>query len=603
MMRKCIRPIAVMIIILIYPLIFKSCANTTTPPSGGDKDSIPPVLLSIEPLSKVNHPMGVKQSPISFTFDEYIVLKDPSKNIFLSPPLNKVPKALIKGKRLIVSFEERLDSNTTYSLDLGQSVTDNNEGIPFPKYVYSFSTGEIIDSLFVSGTIVNAKTMLAMDKMTILFHSDPSDSAIFNILPKCAAKSDIWGYFTVRNIAPGSYRVFAIEDKNNNNKYDPGEEMVAFLDSLVIPKKVMKPQLAELKTVDLKDTLTCMERPSDIRLYMFKEPSSRHFIKNKGRPSKRMMFLTFSTPFMQIDSLSILGYEEDKIIKEFNSTKDSLVLWVNDQGIVPDTLTLSIKYMKTDDSLKVLMPTKELIKLSVPKPKKTKNRYGDVVDVKDTIAKYKLIAEGETIEQDGFVLEFESPLLKAPFDSISMKYITMKQQVKDEEFTVVQDSTNIRRYTVRAKSPLVLGYDYIIKIPHRKFVDINGLPCDSLEKKVTLPNDDKLSSITAELKNIKGNYIVELINERGDKVFRSYRVNKDCKVLFPYLKEGKYSIRITEDKNGNGMVDTGSVLERRQPEKVLLYKAGISLGNDAYLITLTERLELEQTIDIKEMFK
>jgi hypothetical protein len=164
---------------------------------------------------------------------------------------------------------------------------------------------------------------------------------------------------------------------------------------------------------------------------------------------------------------------------------------------------------------------------------------------------------------------------------------------------VEQDSLNIRKYIVRPTEKMLPGYEYFLKVPHRKFKDINGFYNDSTEVKVTLPNDDKLSTMNLVLSNVNNKYIVDLLNEKRDKVIRSFIVNKDEVLLFPYLKAGKYSIRITEDLNENGLVDTGSLLEHRQPEKVRFYK----LDDGTYLIDILEMTELEQAIDIVEMFK
>lgn len=131
------------------------------------------------------------------------------------------------------------------------------------------------------------------------------------------------------------------------------------------------------------------------------------------------------------------------------------------------------------------------------------------------------------------------------------------------------------------------------------FRDINGFYNDSTEVKVTLPNDDKLSSMSLVLTGVNNKYIVDLLNEKRDKVLRSYIIDKDATLSFPYLKKGKYSIRITEDLNKNGIVDTGNLLGHRQPEKVKFYK----LADGTFLIDIPEMVELEQTIDIKEMFK
>jgi hypothetical protein len=217
----------------------------------------------------------------------------------------------------------------------------------------------------------------------------------------------------------------------------------------------------------------------------------------------------------------------------------------------------------------------------------------------DTTAVFTHTADPETVEQYGFVIEFKYPLVEQAFDSLSFRYLNPKQQEFKEKFTLTQDSLNLRKYILRPNVEMLPGYEYYLKVPHRKFKDINGFYNDSSEVKVSLPNDDKLSTMSLALSNVKNKYIVDLLNEKRDKVLRTYITEQDCTLAFPYLKAGKYSIRITEDLNNNGLVDTGILLEHRQPEKVRFYK----LEDGTFLIDIPEMTELEQSIDVSEMFK
>lgn len=591
-------------VVLMAALFAPSCANTSTPPSGGPKDTIPPVMVESEPLPNTTMISTIpKKNNIVVTFDEYVVLKDPVVNFFLSPPTQKRMESRIKGKSVIFSFEDTLQANTTYTIDFGNGIVDNNEGNIFPRMTFAFSTGEYVDSIYTSGTVVDAATMFPKENITIMFHTDPSDSAVFNLLPVAASKSDKWGYFTLRNIKPGAYRVFAVEDLNNNNKYDPGEESIAFLDSLFVADSVMRPDRPELLSYDIKDTAGIMSRPSAIQLNLFKELSTRQFIRDNKRLTKRSAYIKFNAPYVQIDTLEIQGIPDHKIIREYNVLQDSLTLWFNIQEEIQDTLNIRIKYLKTDDSLQQLVSTWEDFKMMPYEKRYEKNRFGRNVEKLDTVARYTVDAKGETIEQDGITITFDFPLLKAPLDSIQYYHITAKQQIGPEKFTITQDTANIRKYHLKQDGPFMPGYEYVMKIPHRIFYDINGLPCDSLETKVTLPKDDNLSTLILSMENVNGNYIVELISEKRDKIFRSFRIKENTILKFPYLKKAAYSIRITEDKNFNGILDTGSLLERRQPEKVLLYKFGATSTDKDYLIEIPERMEIEQTIDIATLFK
>ena len=583
---------------ILASIIFSpSCANTTTPPSGGPKDTIPPLITEIYPaLGQINVPRS--KTKLEIEFNEYVVVKDP-KSLFLSPPLEKAAKFKIKGKSVIVYFENDLDSNKTYTLDVTNAIADNNEGNMFPGYTLVFSTGDRIDSMMVTGTVQDCNTLKPIKGATVLLYKDQADSAIFLKRPDAAIKTDEWGYFCMRNIQDTVYRMYAIIDDNNNNMYEAENERVAFIDTLIRPIVRVADTLPELKKYDMKDTLNCLARNSEYTLNIFREKPTKQLIVNKERVGERTAYITFMAPYAQVDSIWIKGVPREKLITQFNIMQDSLEIWVNDPQKQPDTLFLNVKYMKTD-TLGMLNSFTEEIKLSKPKslllPGKTAKK-----DIKkeDTTCVFTLEAKADLVEQYGFTMEFKYPVVEEAFDSLVFRSVNPRQQENIGKYTVEKDSLNLRKYTIRPVEKLQPGWEYFLKIPHRKFKDINGFYNDSTEVKVSLPSDDKLSSISLVLSNVKNKYIVDLLNEKRDKVIRSFIVDKDQTVLFPYLKTGKYSIRFTEDVNRNGIVDTGNLLEHKQPEKVLFYE----LADGLNLIEIPEMTELEQNIDVGEMFK
>ncbi len=586
--------------LILGSLMFPSgCANTTTPPTGGPKDTIPPVLTKVAPLpATVNVP--TKKTKLRFTFNEYVKVKD-ANGIFLSPPLEKKPKSAIHGKSLDVTFESDLDSNTTYTLDLTGAIADNNEGNLFPGYTLVFSTGEKIDSMCVTGLVQDCSTLMPVKGATVLLYKDHSDSAVFLKRPFAAAKTDDWGFFSIRNIQDTLYRVYAIKDENNNNKYDPESERIAFLDSLLRPTIVYNDSLYEFKKFDMKDTALCLARHAQIELNLFRERPSKQLIVKKERVGPRTAYITFMAPDAVIHDIRIKGLPREKLIRQFNIQRDSLELWVNDQRKMPDTLQLVVKYDKTDTTGK-LFPQEELIKLTYSKElraemMKKENNFRDRKH-EDTIAVMTTKADPTTIEQYGFDIEFKYPLIQEAWDSLGYRIVNPRQQETRGKVKVIRDSTNLRHFRVMSEEPFQLGYDYYLKIPHRKFRDINGFYNDSTQMKVTLPNDEKLSSITLELSGVHNRYLVELLSEKRDKVIRSFVVDGNGDVVFPYLKQGNYCIRITEDKNRNAMVDTGNLLEKRQPEKARFFKQ-----DDKFLIKVLERAEMVWKLNLEEMFR
>ena len=582
---------------ILGAMIFShSCANTTTPPSGGPKDTIPPVITELFPApGQINVPR--QKTQLKLTFNEYVTVKDP-KSLFLSPPLEKTPKFKLKGKSVIVYFENALDSNKTYTLDVTNAIADNNEGNMYPGYTLVFSTGDRIDSMVVTGIVQDCNTLKPLKGATVLMYKDQADSAVFLKRPDAAVKTDDWGFFCLRNIQDTVYRLYALIDENNNNIYDPETEKIAFVDTLIRPVVMVNDSLPELMKYDMEDTVNCLARKQEYELNIFREKPSKQMIVNKERIGERTAYITFMAPYAQIDSIWIKGVPSDKLITQFNILQDSLEIWVNDPKPQPDTLHLNVKYMKTD-TLGMLNSFVEEIKLT--KPRKTAAAKTSKKDIKkeDTTAVFTLTASPETVEQYGFVFEFKYPLVEDAFDSLEFRYLNPKQQEFKEKYTVEQDSLNLRKYILKPAAEMLPGYEYFLKVPHRRFMDVNGFYNDSTEVKVMLPSDDKLSTMSLVLSNVHNKYIIDLLNEKRDNVLRTYIIDKDQTLVFPYMKAGKYSIRITEDLNRNGIVDTGNLLEHKQPEKVRFYK----LQDGTFLIDIPEMTELEQAIDVEEMFR
>lgn len=597
-LKEILIPLGAALAVLSPTFFMHSCANTTQAPTGGKKDTIPPALYWTQPVpGAVN--VDTNKTKLVFGFDEYVTIKN-QQNIFLSPPQKKAPKAKVKGKNVVVTFEEPLAKGITYTLNFTDAIADNNEGNMFPGFTYVFSTGDNIDSMLVTGTVQDCNTLTPVKGATVMLYKDHSDSAIFKSRPFAACKTDDWGYFCIPYIPDTLYRLYALKDDNNDNIYQPEDgELVGFIDSLIRPVMRVSDTLTEMQKYDMKDTLECRARRSEYEIRLFKEESTKQKLMNKGRSADRHAYVTFMSKNAWIDSLWIKGYKQEQLISQFNLRQDSLEIWINDRRRTPDTLQLYINYRKANDSTGVFEPSLEHYPLFIEGalPKKTGRAARQNLKHEDTICVYKLTAEPETVEQNGFSIEFAYPIIYENFDSLKFRYINPKQKELKGSFTVEKDSLNLRRYTIRPKEKLLPGYEYFLKVPHRAFRDINGFYSDSTEVKVSLPSDDKLSTIILDMKGVEGKLIVDLLNEKRDKVLRNYIIEKDTQLVFPYLKEGKYSVRVTFDYNKNSMVDTGNILEHRQPEKVAFFKVS---ENEEYL-DLPAATELTQIIEISEL--
>lgn len=595
----------IILYLLLLVVIFgsDSCANTSLPPSGGPRDTIPPVLLKVVPDSNIVAFPREKGS-VELRFDEYIQLKDPAKNIFLSPPQKKRVETKIKGKSLIVSFPGKLDSARTYSLHFGTSIADNNEGNQFYPYVFAFSTGSHIDSMMQSGIVMDSRTLLPAEAVTVGYYSDLSDSAVYNVFPDAMAKSDKWGYFVVRNLKPLPYQVFAFKDENGNNLFDPDNELVAFRDSLSVPTSVMKKESEELVYVDLKDTTKALARPSETELYLFREQSAVQYIRDSKRPERRFCYIKFGAPDVVIDSMGFREIDSSGVLKQFNIARDSLALWIADTLFrVPDTLYFNISYYKSD-SLGNPALEREEIKFIAKKEKpvaqtRREEAARGVTLPRIDLMKLKIEAAGDMIEQDGFVFVFPAPPVAMNLDSVILESKSPRGIKNIEKYRFERDTLDLTRYFLRPVNEIQPGYDYRLTVKKAAFKDLYLFTNDSLESVVSLPNSDRLAKLTLEISGTSGSYLVELTNQTRDKLFRGHRIDRDTSVVFPYIKPGKYNVRITEDINGNGVLDTGSVILKKQPEKVRLY----SLPGGSSVIEFKEGMELIQSVDLKEIFR
>lgn len=586
-------PILPILAVMGLTVFSPSCANTTEAPKGGAKDTIPPVLTKVHPLPGTTN-VPVHETKIVFTFDEYVTVKEP-KSIYLSPPQKKSPKYKLKGKSVVVYFEEDLLPNTTYTIDLTGAIVDNNESNPFPGFTTVFSTGDTVDSMFVCGTVRNCRDLKPIAGATVMLYKDHSDSAVFLKRPFASTKTDAWGYFSVRNIQDTLYRVYAVVDANGNNIYDPDEDRIAFLDTAFFPKRVVSDTLKELAKYDMKDTLKCLARDNDMTLNVFREKPSKQLIMNNKRLSDRACYITFMAPGAKIDSLWFQGFPASRVITEFNIEEDSLLLWLNVQKQMPDSLHLMVKYWKTD-TLGVLHPTVEKVSL-VEEGKPTSRTARKKITHADTTCALKLVSSPETIEQLGIYLDFDYPPILGYFDSLKFTSVNPREQESPEKFTIARDSLNLRRYIITPQVTYLQGYEYKFKVPHRIFKDINGHWNDSTEVKIKLPNTDELCSLTLNMTNVHHKYIVDLLDEARKNVLRSYTIESDAVLPFPYLKSAKYSIRITEDVNRNGIVDSGNLLMHRQPESVIFMKF-----KDKETLFIPERSEISQDVDFSILF-
>lgn len=598
MMKKA--AIIILFLASFLPMLFvHSCANTTEAPSGGQKDTIPPVIVMIDPLpGETNFPL--EKGKVVFTFDEYVSIKTPT-NIVLSPPPAKPVTSTVRGRSVVVEFNEPLQENTTYTINFPDAIADVNEGNLHPGYTYVFSTGDQIDSLYITGVVRDASTLNPHAGARVLLYKDHSDSAIFKSRPYAAAITDKWGFFAVSFVEDTLYRLYALDDANNDFIYDPATEQVGFIDSLIRPVHTVNDTVKELMKYDMTDTIACKAREAEYDIQLFKERNRKQQLNNTGRVSDRVAYISFTAWDAWIDTLWVGGYPSDRVITQFNRQMDSLEIWINDLRPVPDTLHLFVNYRKTSDA-DTLMPFFEEVKLVNPVPASVRYSRSHLRNLKheDTTCVFSLEAKPENVEQNGIIFKFPVPLISEQFDSVELTSLNVRQVRNRETFKVERDSMNLLQYVLRPDNPFNPDWEYILRVPQGAFRDINGFYSDSLRIPINLPKGDALSKLVLNVTGCRYSYVVELMDQNR-RVLRTYEIDSDRTLTFPYLEEGSYSIRIFEDRNGNALQDAGSLLEHKQSEKVKLVVFDEETGGN--VLNIPPSAEVEETVDLEELFK
>ena len=556
-----------------------SCANIGNP-DGGPYDELPPKFVKSTPQpGSLNN----KRTEISIEFDEFIQLENASEKIVVSPPQIQMPEIKVNGKRVEVNLEDTLQPDMTYTIDFADAIVDNNEGNPLNNYTFTFSTGNAIDTMEVSGTVLDASNLEPVKGILVGLHSNLADSAFVKKAFERVARTDSRGRFIIRGIAPGTYRVYALQDANQNFLFDQKSEMIAFTDSLVVPRFE---QRMRQDTV-WKDTVTVdtiVEHaythflPDDILLRAFKEDATTlYMVKNERMVPQKFSFY-FSAPVDSLPRIEGLNFDAaDAFLLEHSLRYDTLTYWLKDTLLCKqDTLGMAVHYLYTDTlgQLSPITDTLNLASRQIVLPKK-KRKKDDDEPAPTVFLKVNVSASSSFDVYSNVEFEFEQPL--AWFDSTA---IHLQQKVDtlwtDVPFVFEKDSLRLRNYRLRAFwEP---EGEFKLTVDSAAFHSIYGLFTDKMEKTMKVK---ALSDYATLYWNIIGipdtaSAIVELLDSQ-DKVVRRSEVNANGGADFYYLNPGTYYARLFIDSNTNGVWDTGLYAERRQGVLVCYYPMPVEL--------------------------
>ena len=571
-----------LVALFILAISIYSCANMSRP-GGGPRDETPPVFIKGVPAPGA---LNVSKQEIEIEFNEIIQVEKPSEKVIVSPPQKDMPEIRTSGRKVTVTLRDSLLPNTTYTIDFSDAIVDNNEKNPLYSFAYSFSTGSKIDSLQVSGILLNARDLEPITGMLVGLHSNLDDSAFQKLPLERIASSDELGHFTIRNVSPGKYRLFALKDLNRDYRFDNPSEDIAFFDSIVIPTADVK---LHVDTI-WKDSLTIDTiieynhthfYPNDILLSSFNEGFQSQYLDKNERTDRRKIGLYFTAPADSLPRLKPLNFDqEDWAIIEHSIHNDSIVYWIKDSTIYNmDTLLFAAEYLRTD-SLRQLSLYNDTLKFimrrtKTPK-KKEKRKDNDSIEAPEIQFLQMNSKYGSTLD----LYRPQRYTFAEPLQSYDPAKIHLEQKrdtlwipIADSLYTFQQDSIAIRDYTLSYKwTP---GESYRIVMDSIAFTNIYGLFTNTYEQEFKIKALEEYANLYFTISGVTDSAFVEILDS-GDKVVRTAPII-DGGAEFMYMNPGTYYARIFIDSNGNGKYDTGNYAEKRQPEEVSYYPQELEL--------------------------
>lgn len=497
--------------------IFINCANRGTP-DGGPKDEIAPKIIKSEPK---NYTTNFKGNEIRVYFDEYIKIKDISKQLIISPPMKTKPDVSpISGasKFITIKIYDTLQPNTTYAFNFGNSITDNNEGNPYPYYRYVFSTGSYIDSLSIKGNVTDALLKQPETFVNVALYEVDStftDSIIFKETPKYVTNTlDSVTTFSIENLKPGKYLLMALKDGNSDNKFQQKTDQIGYYKNFInVPSD------------------------SSYTLRLFKEERDYKATRPRLLSGEKIAFgYEGNYKGMRIKILSETPPEfEYRIIKDAKA--DTLNYWYKPRLEV-DSLNFKVSKDKIEDEFTVRISEQKRDTLNFKSEPSGSIGYNEDFKILATTPLSNFNASKVSMmDKDSTAVAF-----KTRFDTINNAYVFKFDKTEDNQYT--------------------------IKVLPEAFEDFYGKKnTDTLNYNLKTRKSSDFGYVRFTLVNALYPLIIQLTDKKG--VVKEERFAKEEGVVdFYNLNSGMYSIRVIHDTNSNEKFDTGNYLNKTQPEKV-----------------------------------
>ena len=535
--------------IVLSIVVISGCAKRGSP-TGGPVDSIPPVLINASP--KINS-INFDSKEIRLTFDEFIKLDNVDQQLIISPPINKSSYEVkpLNGvtKKVFLEFIDSLETETTYSINFGNSIKDNNEGNPLTFFSYTFSTGETIDSLYVRGNISDAFDKETDDYISIhLYRIDSifNDSIIFNNRPTYISNSLDSTSYQFKNIKEGKYLILALKDIDNNYFFDPFYDKIGFIDSLIT-----------------------LPRDSIINFKLFKEETSLIWDKPHFINSEKIGFGYYGK--LDLKNIKIESSLPDSVNYTYTkeNEKDTLIFWLSRNSF---------------DSLNFNLIEKDTTKLVTVKFDRAKDTLIDSLSISSKTT--SIIHLKETFKLSSNI----------PLKNIEDSLIT----IRDIDSLIVPFTTSINDNLdqIDIEFEVSPSDNYRVFILPEAIKDIRGVSNDTLQYNVVSQSLEDYGNVYLDvIRNSNSKFILQMIDSNGDVIRVFKNVNQDATYNFDYVRPGKYIFRLIEDANNNDKWDTGNYLKKIKPERVYYFSNELEVRANW---DLNETFNLNQIMSVKD---
>jgi len=569
-----------------------SCAQQGSP-SGGPRDEDPPVVLESDPP---NYSTRFEAKKIEVTFDEYITLESVNQQLIVSPPMEEQPTVKLRKRTMIIEYVDTLKANTTYTFNFGEAIQDLHEGNMLQNYEYVFSTGDILDSMSVRGSLQYAENLeIPEDPISIMLYTDLRDSVPLLDIPLYVGRSNDSGVFSVNNLRPDVYKVFALKDGNNNLLFDLPTEEIAFLDTSLIVNADFSRQLLGDSIVSsvVPDTVYAdssglvLDSIADsgpdlnaiyIDLALFTEASEIQYLTDNTREDRRKLQLVFALPLTDTFSYRALleaGESEPRFLDHFGENRDSLTLWIMDSTHYNREKIQLVMDFTVKDTNEQFVVRSDTVSLSYREPQ-SKSRKESVAEKEEE----KL--EIHTIRNNGNLdLNLDIPLLiDFPLESLNDTLFALYHIPDSLElpfpFVVKADTLNPYRASLSASWESASNYRLLV-LPGA-ISSIYPMQHDTVDISFKTRDLEFYGQIFLSLENVNNQVLIQLFS--GKTLIEERMVKADGQYTFPFLSPKEYNLKFIHDLNENGKWDTGDYLKKLQPEPVELLPATIEVRSN-----------------------